>query len=114
MKPENYSVKFQNSLADSRIIPGSQPGAKHGAKPSTPNGQRAMRQPTKAQIKKKSRITKKQKNLSSNSKLDAVKSSGAFAKLMEKTLELQEKRHVENQLVEEENSALEREHSTQS
>lgn len=50
MKPENYSLKFQNSLADSRIIPGSQPGkGPISNAPKARNGHRAPRKLTKYQ-----------------------------------------------------------------
>lgn len=51
MKPQNYSLKFQNSLADCRITPGSQHLiSRTNAK--APNGSRALRQPTKAELRK--------------------------------------------------------------
>lgn len=50
MKPQNYSLKFQNSLADNRITPGSQHGKRPAAKaPKAHNGYRALRKLTKYQ-----------------------------------------------------------------
>jgi hypothetical protein len=50
MKPQNYSVKFQNSLAESRITPGSQRGKEPVSKtPTVRNGHRAQRKLTKYQ-----------------------------------------------------------------
>lgn len=50
MKPQNYSLKFQNSLADSRITPGSQHGKEPASKSEKArNGQRAPRKLTKNQ-----------------------------------------------------------------
>ena len=69
MKPQNYSVKFQNSLADCRIIPGSQ----HLLQRSNaliPNGQRALRKPTKAELKRAKKAKPKDRSkqlLSKNS-----------------------------------------------
>jgi len=52
MKPQNYSLKFQNSLADSRVIPGSRPGKTSASAASTTrNGLRATRKPTKYEQK---------------------------------------------------------------
>jgi hypothetical protein len=51
MKPQNYSLKFQNSLADCRITPGSQHLVSRN-KAVVPNGQRASRRPTKAELRK--------------------------------------------------------------
>jgi hypothetical protein len=50
MKPQNYSLKFQNSLADSRITPGSQHGKEPLSKaPKARNGHRSQRKLTKYQ-----------------------------------------------------------------
>ncbi|RDW56736.1 hypothetical protein BP6252_13991 [Coleophoma cylindrospora] len=50
MKPQNYSLKFQNSLADNWITPGSQHGKEPAGKaPKARNGQRAVRKLTKFQ-----------------------------------------------------------------
>lgn len=50
MKPQNYSLKFQNSLAESRIIPGSQHGKEPVSKtPKARNGHRSQRKLTKYQ-----------------------------------------------------------------
>lgn len=63
MKPQNYSLKFQNSLADSRITPGSQ----HGKEPASKglkarNGHRVPRKLTKNQQRlSQSKIVKPQK-----------------------------------------------------
>lgn len=63
MKPQNYSLKFQNSLADSRITPGSQHGNgvfKSGCKSGTVrNGLRAVRKPTKRELRAKGKMVKK-------------------------------------------------------
>jgi len=52
MKPQNYSLKFQNSLADCRIIPGSQHLLSRSNNAVVPNGARALRKPTKLELRK--------------------------------------------------------------
>jgi len=55
MKPQNYSLKFQNSLADTRITPGSQHG--NGVRGAGRNGhgvrkgQRAVRKMTRREAR---------------------------------------------------------------
>ncbi|RDW56887.1 hypothetical protein BP5796_12954 [Coleophoma crateriformis] len=50
MKPQNYSLKFQNSLADNWVTPGSQHGKEPAGKaPKARNGLRAVRKLTKYQ-----------------------------------------------------------------
>lgn len=63
MKPQNYSLKFQNSLADSRITPGSQHGKSPISNaPKARNGHRAPRKLTKyEQLAAKRGVVKKKK-----------------------------------------------------
>jgi hypothetical protein len=63
MKPQNYSLKFQNSLADSRITPGSQHGKARGREPDTRNGLRAIRKLTKRELSAVTKKKQKQKKM---------------------------------------------------
>lgn len=84
MKPQNYSLKFQNSLADSRITPGSQHGRIPASKdaPEARNGHRSQRKLTRYELsvlersemkKKKKRANRAALNSSSSAAAAVVK-----------------------------------------
>lgn len=88
MKPQNYSLKFQNSLADVRITPGSQHGVSR-ARAHTPNGQRAIRKLTKAEAKKAGigHVGKKKKNVGKDKASVAAADGGVLRRKIEERLE---------------------------
>ncbi|KAL2061691.1 hypothetical protein VTL71DRAFT_7069 [Oculimacula yallundae] len=78
MKPENFSLKFQNSLADSRITPGSQHlAARSTSNASIPRGQRAVRRPTKAESRRSTGVKTKNKRGASNGRIEKKGSSSS-------------------------------------